>query len=111
MNLYIVDYKPNGECVWIPLDELNNYIDRDNYPDKVSGRGGKMDRWDVAVDDMSVRHDSLYKFKCITGEWYKADEVDVRDAKIIGALREIQDWHISDEGSMILEECIEALQH
>ena len=44
MNLYIVDYKPNGECVWIPLDELNNYIDRDNYPDKVSGKRGKMDR-------------------------------------------------------------------
>ena len=76
MNLYIVDYKPNGECVWIPLDELNNYIDRDNYPDKVSGKRGKMKRyWTESISSFEVRNTTIEPYEDI--EVYKADEVDV----------------------------------
>ena len=77
MNLYIVDYKPNGECVWIPLDELNNYIDRDNYPDKVSGKRGKMKRyWTESISSFEGRNTTIEPYEDI--EVYKADEVDAR---------------------------------
>jgi len=88
MNLYIVDYKPNGECVWIPLDELNNYIDRDNYPDKVSGKRGKMKRyWTESISSFEGRNTTIEPYEDI--EVYKADEVDAHIYELYDSIGEV----------------------